>query len=102
MNWIFTSLLTLLCLSVPGSVIIVSGQGKLTDLKVLEGGDDWQCSSVEERERARNTIHQIVASVITTTLPTATASATTESTTDSTTTMTDCSRPGWKRVHQHD
>ena len=96
-------------LSAPGTVIIASGQGQTTDVQVLERGDDWRCPSMEERERARNKIHQMVASAIantlptattdsTTTMPSATASATTESTTDSATTMTDCSGPGWRRV----
>ena len=31
-----------------------------TDDKVLERGDDWQCPSTEERERARNEIHNII------------------------------------------
>jgi hypothetical protein len=31
---------------------------------MLERGDDWQCPSVEERERARNEIHQIASSAI--------------------------------------
>ena len=50
-------------LSAPGSVIIVSGQGQLTDIQVLERSDDWQCPSMEERERARDRIHQISNSV---------------------------------------
>ena len=49
----------------PGSVTIASGQVQMTNVKVLERGDDWQCPSMEERERARNEIHQIVNSVIT-------------------------------------
>ena len=56
--------LALLMLSVlwlfPNSLIIASGQGKVTDVKVLERSNcDSQCPSVEERERARNEIHQI-------------------------------------------
>ena len=67
--------LSLLCLF-PGSAITTSGQGQImvikvqgqtTDIQVLETDDDWQCPSMEERERARNKIHQIVDSVITTT-----------------------------------
>ena len=48
---ILGSLLSVLCLSAPGSVSIASGQGEMTDLKVLERGDDGKCSSMEERER---------------------------------------------------
>ena len=58
-------LLYFLCLSAPGSVSIASGQVQVTDVKVLERGDDWQCPSMEERERARNEIHQTISSVIT-------------------------------------
>ena len=50
--------LLFVCLS-PGSVIKVSGQGQTTGVQVLERGDDWQCASIEERERARKKIHQI-------------------------------------------
>ena len=48
----------------PGSVILASGQVQITDVKVLERGDDWQCPSTEERERARDEIHQIANSAI--------------------------------------
>ena len=105
----------------PGSVIIASGQGKMTDVKVLEKGDDWQCPSMEERERARNEIHQIAASIIdtmttltttsivftaTTMSATSTRSATTSmpTTTSATimSTITDtytCNgTPGWRRI----
>ena len=61
---IFSSLLSVLCLSAPGSVSIASGQVQMTDVKVLQGGDDEQCPSAEERERARNEIHQTANSVI--------------------------------------
>ena len=61
-------LLYFLCLSAPGSVSIASGQVQVTDVKVLERGDDWQCPSMEERERARNEIHQIANSVIASTV----------------------------------
>ena len=61
---IFSSLLSVLCLSAPGSVSIASGQGEVTDIKVLERDDDWQCPTTEERERARNEIHQTANSVI--------------------------------------
>ena len=37
----------------PGSVILASGQVQMADVKVLKRGDDWQCPSMEERERAR-------------------------------------------------
>ena len=59
---IFSSLLSVLYLSAPGSVSIASGQ--ITDVKVLQGGDDWQCPSIEERERAIYEIHQTSISVI--------------------------------------
>ena len=65
---IFSSLLSVLYLSAPGSVSIASGQVQVTDVKVLERGDDWQCPSMEERERARNEIHQIANSVIASTV----------------------------------
>ena len=66
MNWSMMYLvLSLLCLS-PGSVIIASGQGQITNTKVIGRGDDWQCPSMKERERARNEIHQIASSVIAT------------------------------------
>ena len=61
---IFSSLLSLLCLSTPWSVSIASGQGEVTDVKVLERGDDCQYPTMEERERARNEIHQTADSVI--------------------------------------
>ena len=58
-------MLVVVCLSPgPGSVIIVSGQGQKTDVKVLEEGGDYQCASMEDRERARNEIHQIANSAI--------------------------------------
>ena len=83
-----------------------SGHVQITNTKVLERGDHWQCPSVEETERARNEIHQIAHSAITTyTQPTTTASTTTYTqpiTTESTTTVTGtytCNgTPGWRRV----
>ena len=50
MNW-FVAFSTLagivLCLYPgPGSVIVISGQGQKTDIKVLDRGDDQQCASV--------------------------------------------------------
>ena len=106
MKLIFSSLLTLILLSAPGSVTLANGQGQMTNVKVLERGDDWQCPSVEERERARSEIHQIVASVITSALPTMTASTTVPSTTTSAvttpttvSTLTDCNgTPRWRHV----
>ena len=57
-------MLSVLCLS-PNSLIIASSQGKVTDIKVLERSNcDCQCPSMEERERARNEIHQIANSTI--------------------------------------
>ena len=39
--------------------------GQMTEVRVLESGDcDWQCPSMEERERARNEIHQAANSAI--------------------------------------
>ena len=83
----FVAYLTLVvvCLSlVPGSVIVISGQEQKTDVQVLERGDDWQCPPIEERERARNRIHQIVNSTI---LAIATGHI-----------YTCNGTPGWKRV----
>ena len=58
-------MLVVACLSPgPGSVIIISGQGLTTDTKVLEVCGDGHCASVEDRERARNEIHQIASSAI--------------------------------------
>ena len=51
---IFISLLSVLCLSAPGSVSIASGQLQMTDLKVLERGDGGKCSLAKERDMARN------------------------------------------------
>ena len=61
MNWTIWYLI--LCLS-SGSFITASGQGQMTDVKVLERGDDWQCASMEERERTRNELHQNASSAI--------------------------------------
>ena len=59
----FVTCLVLIVLSYlspgPGSVIIVSGQGRKTDIKVLDRSDDWQCASVGERERAQSELRQI-------------------------------------------
>ena len=120
MSWTVVYLLLFLGLS-PGSVI-ASDQVQMVDIKVLERGENKQCSSIEERENARIEIHQFAVSVITTTLPTATTASTTTmpSTTTSTTTamstiastttvptttamttmsiMINYSGPGWRRV----
>ena len=62
-----TSILVYLALSVLYlSVTIANGQVRqTTDVQVLERGDDWQCPSMEERERARDQINMIVNQVIT-------------------------------------
>ena len=78
MNSIFSSLLTFLCLSALWSVIITGGWGQMANVKVLERGDDWQCPSTEERDRARNELHQIASSAIVSTICNGT--------------------PGWRRV----
>ena len=94
MSWIVAYLvLSVLCL-LPGPA---NGQGQTTDVEVIESGDDWQCPSTEEREKARKKIHQIAALAIATTFtpPTTTASTTTASaTTASTTTMPSTTAPG--------
>ena len=56
----------LLCLSLgPGSIIVVGGQGLVTNfIKILDRGDGQQCASAEERGRARNEIDQIANSTI--------------------------------------
>ena len=64
MNLILSALVMLLWLSVPQLLIVASGQGQKTNVKVSERGDDWQCPSMEEREAMRNEIHQIANSVI--------------------------------------
>ena len=112
-------LLSVLYLSAPGLVSIAIGQIQVTDVKVLERGDDGKCSSMEERERARNEIHHIVLSVIgnmttlttTPTVPTMSAISTGSTTTSMpiTTSMTTTTptmvgtyicngTPGWRRV----
>ena len=43
----------------------VSGQGQLTNVKVVESGNpDQLCPSMDEREGAKNELHQIANSVI--------------------------------------
>ena len=102
---IFSSLLSVLWLSAPGSVNIVNGQVQVIDaIRTLQGGGNGQCPSMEERERARNEIQQVIASVVATTLPTTTTSATAMTTTSTAamttmSPMTDCNgTPGWRRV----
>ena len=108
---IFNSLLSLLYLSAPGLVSIASGQVQTTDaIRTLRGGDVGQCPSMEERERTRSEISQIVASVIanmtttttparSTTIDMPTDSVTTETTTSTMTGTYTCNgTPGWRRV----
>ena len=98
MSWTIAFLMLSALSLCPGSLMTTSGQGQVTEIKVLQGGDDGHCSSVEERERARNKIHQIVRNSVivatfstttgsTTTIPSTTTSATTKFTTVSKTTM---------------
>jgi hypothetical protein len=58
--------LVVVCLSPgPGSVIIISGQRQIVDAQILDGGDDQQCASIEEREKGRNEIaNSVVAAMI--------------------------------------
>ena len=64
-NLILSALVMLLWLSSPQSVVVASGYGQLTNVKVLEtDGCDLQCPLVEEREAVRNEIHQIANSAI--------------------------------------
>ena len=104
MKLIFSVLLTLLWMSATWSVIVASGQGQKTNVRILEGGDDGQCPSIEKRERARNEIHQIISLVIATTTPTTTVLSTTTSATTTpavttlSTTVGICGTPGWRRV----
>ena len=82
MSWTVYTVLSVLSLY-PGSVITASGQVQRAGaIRTLQGGGNGQCPSVEEREKARNELHQFVASAIATTMPT----------------MTGCSGPGWRRV----
>ena len=48
----------------PGAVITASGEGQMAGVKVLESEYDQQCASMEERERARNELHQLANSAI--------------------------------------
>ena len=56
-------LLVLICCLSLGPATTVSGQEEKVDMKVIQGGGG-QCPSYEERERARNEIHQTVDNVI--------------------------------------
>ena len=59
MRWTVAFLMpSVLCLC-PGSIVTVNGRVQMINMKVLEKYDDWPCPSVEERERARNEIHQV-------------------------------------------
>ena len=60
-----SSLLSVLWLSSPEVLNVASGQGQMTEMKMLERGDDGQCALMEEIKRARNEIHQIANSAIT-------------------------------------
>ena len=67
MSWtaVYLSLIfSVLWLSAPGPVIRANGQGQMIDVQVVERDDDWQCPSMEQRERARNKIHRIANSLI--------------------------------------
>ena len=44
-------LLSVIILWLSAAPISVNSQMDMTDIKVLERGDDWQCASIEERER---------------------------------------------------
>ena len=46
------------------AVITASSRGQTTNVKMLERDDDWQCPSIEERERTRNELHQNANSAI--------------------------------------
>ena len=82
----YLMLVVVACLSPgPGSVIVISGQGQTTDIKVLEKSGDCQCASVEDRERARSEIHQIANSAILAAIATGHI-------------HTCNSTPGWRRV----
>ena len=67
---VLSLILLLFWLPAPWSVDMASAQVQMTDFKVLEGDGSGQCASVDEREEARNEIHQIVTSVIANAFPT--------------------------------
>ena len=55
-----SSLLSVFWLSAPALVHIVCGQVQMTNtIRILQKSSNGQCLSVEERERAKNDIHQI-------------------------------------------
>ena len=56
-----------LVLAVAKSVVIDNDQGQMADIQVLKG-DDWQCASMEERERTSE-IYQIAISAMTINMP---------------------------------
>ena len=64
MMWFVTYLVLLVLSLSPGSVVTAIGQGEMADMKVLERPDDRHCASIEERERARDELHQIANSVL--------------------------------------
>ena len=80
----------------------IRGQLQLTDIKVLQMGSGM-CSSMEERERAKNDIHQITNSIIGQ-IEDGGKNATimernnTYQTNDSTTIANTCGTLGWRRV----
>ena len=49
----------LLILNLSVRLVRVSGHGQLTDVRVLQPGDDGQCPSTKERERVRKEVHQL-------------------------------------------
>ena len=57
MSWTIVYLFfSVLWLSAPGPVITANGQGQKTDVQVVERDNDWQCPSMEKRDKARNKI----------------------------------------------
>ena len=54
----------MVCTAIYLVFLYLANQVQTIDVKVLERGDDWQCPSIEERERARKEIHQIAKSAI--------------------------------------
>ena len=65
MNRAVTYLICALCLWLtPRLVILANGWVQTTNMKVLERDDSLQYPSTEEREKAREEIHQITNSAI--------------------------------------
>ena len=63
----FCLVLSAVLCSEPVTIIAIEighDQAQMTDVKLLERGDNWQCPSVEKREKARNEIHETANSVI--------------------------------------